>query len=64
MIAIQQELNSAYYDSIHLRENIIRACRNHFALTNDFNNVSLNVFDLINSLHISVMNYEAIQKSN
>ncbi len=64
MIAIKQKLNSAYHDSIHLRENIIRVCRNHFALTYDLNNVSLNVFDLINSLHISVMNYEAIRKSS
>ncbi len=64
MIAIQQELNSAYHDSIHLRKNIIRVCRDHFFLTNDLNNASLNVLDLINSLHTSVMNYEAIQKSS
>ncbi len=64
MIAIQQELNSAYHDSIHLRENIIRVCKDHFALTNNLNNVSLNVFDLINSLHTNVMNYEAVQKSS
>ncbi len=64
MIAIQQELNSAYHDSIHLRKNIIRICRDHFALTNEFNNVSLNVLDLINSLHTSVMNYEVVQKSS
>ncbi len=64
MIAIQQELNPAYHDPIHLRENIIRTCRNHSALINDLNNASLNVLDLINSLHTSVMNYEAIRKSN
>ncbi len=64
MIAIQQGLNSAYHDPIHLRENIIRACRDHPALTNELNNASLNVLDLINSLHTSVMNYEAIRKSN
>jgi hypothetical protein len=64
MIAIQQELNSAYHGPIHLRENIIRTCRSHFALTNELNNASLNVPDLINSLHTSVMNYEAVQKSS
>jgi hypothetical protein len=64
MIAIQQELNSAYHDSIHLRENIIRVCKSRFALINDLNNASLNVSDLINNLHTSVMNYEAIQKLN
>ncbi len=64
MIAIQQELNPAYHDPIHLRENIIRTCRSHSALTNGLNNASLNVLDLINSLHTSVMNYQAIQKSS
>jgi hypothetical protein len=63
MNIIQRELDFAFYDSIHLRKNIIRICRNHFALINDFNNVSINVLDLINSLHISITNYEAVQKS-
>jgi hypothetical protein len=39
-------------------------CKDHFALINELNNVSLNVFDLINSLHTSVINYKAIRKSN
>ncbi len=63
MNIIQRELDSAFYDSTHLRENIIRVCRDHFALTNDLNNVSINVSDLINSLHISITNYEVVQKS-
>jgi hypothetical protein len=63
MNIIQRELDLVFYDSIHLRENIIRACRNHFALTNDLNNASINVSDLINSLHISITNYEVVQKS-
>ncbi len=60
---IQKELDLAFYDSIHLRKIIIRVCRNYFALTNNLNNVSINVFDLINSLHISITNYEVVQKS-
>ncbi len=64
MIIIQQELNSEYHDFIYLRENIIKTCRDHFVLINEFNNTSLNVLYLINSLHTSVMNYEAIQKSS
>ncbi len=60
MNTIQKDLNSAFDDSIQLRKNIIRICRNHFALTNDLNNASINIFDLINSLHTNVMNYEAI----
>ncbi len=63
MNIIQRELDSAFYDSIHLRENIIRVCRNHSALTNDLNNASINVSNLINSLHISITNYEVVQKS-
>jgi hypothetical protein len=63
MNVIQRELDPAFYGSIHLRENIIRICRDHLALTNDLNNASINVPDLINSLHTSITNYEAVQKS-
>jgi hypothetical protein len=57
MNVIQRELDFAFYDSIHLCENIIKICRNYFALINDLNNASINVSDLINSLHISIINY-------
>ncbi len=60
---IQRELDFAFYDSIHLRKNIIKICRNHFALINDLNNASINVSNLINNLHISITNYEVVQKS-
>jgi hypothetical protein len=63
MNIIQRELDFAFYHSTHLRENIIRICRSYFALTNDPNKASINVSDLINSLHTSITNYEAIQKS-
>jgi hypothetical protein len=63
MNVIQKELDLAFYDSIHLRKNIIKVCRDHFALINDLNNVSINVSDLINNLHISIINYEVVQKS-
>jgi hypothetical protein len=62
MSTIQKDLNSAFCDSIQLRKNIIRICRDHFALINDLNNASINISDLINNLHSSVMNYEAIRK--
>ncbi len=61
---IQKDLNSAFVDSIQLRKNIIRVCRDHFALINELNNASINVSDLINALHTSVMNYEAIRKQH
>jgi hypothetical protein len=64
MSTIQKDLNSAFVDSIQLRKNIIRICRDHFALINELNNASINVPDLINALHTSVMNYEAIRKQH
>ncbi len=63
MNIIQRELDLAFYDSTHLRKNIIKVCRDHSALINDLNNVSINVSDLINSLHTSITNYEIVQKS-
>ncbi len=64
MNIIQKDLNSAFSDSIQLRENIIRICRNHLALINELNNASIIISDLINNLHINVMNYEAIRKQH
>jgi hypothetical protein len=64
MSTIQKDLNSAFVDSIQLGKNIIKICRNHFALINDLNNASISVSDLINSLHTSVMYYEAIRKQH
>jgi hypothetical protein len=64
MSTIQKDLNPAFVDSIQLRKNIIRVCENHFALINELNNASINVSDLINSLHINVINYEAIRKQH
>jgi type III secretory pathway component EscR len=64
MNTIQKDLNSAFVESIQLRKNIIKICRDHSALINDLNNASMSVSNLINSLHISVMNYEAIRKQH
>jgi hypothetical protein len=64
MSTIQRDLNSAFVNSIQLRKNIIRIYRDHFALTNELNNTSISVSDLINSLHISVINYEAVRKQH
>jgi hypothetical protein len=64
MSTIQKGLNPAFSGSIQLRENIIRVCRDYFALTNDLNNASIHISDLINSLHTNVINYEAIRKQH
>jgi hypothetical protein len=63
MNIIHKKLDFAFYDSIDLRKNIIKICKNHFALINDLNNAFINVFDLINNLHINITNYEIVQKS-
>ncbi len=59
---IQREINSAYRDSIHLRENIIRACRNDSILIHDLTNFSTNTSTLISMLYINIVNYEIIVK--
>ncbi len=64
MNIIQKDLNFAFCDSIQLKENIIKVCRSHFALINEFNDASISVSDLINSLHTNVMNYKAIRKQH
>jgi hypothetical protein len=60
---IQRDINSAYRDLMHLRENIIRACRSHLTLIHDLTNSSTNTSALINMLHINIVNYEIIVKS-
>jgi hypothetical protein len=61
---IQRSLNITFHGTIHLRKNIIRACRSHSALINDLINISSDIFALINGLYISIVNYEAVQKSS
>ncbi len=59
---IQKELNSDYHDSNHMREILIRACRDHSVLLIELHNSSSNVSSLINSLYISIINFESINK--
>ena len=47
-----------------MRENIIRACRDQSALIIKLFNALMNVVDLINNLNTSIVNYEAVNKSN
>jgi hypothetical protein len=62
MNIIQRNLNSAYHDSDRLRENIIRACREHSTLIYELINALSNTSALINVLQASIVNYETIQK--
>jgi hypothetical protein len=63
MNTIQRELDSAYHDSIRLRKNIIRACRDYSALIFELINSSMNISKLINILQSSIINYEIVRKS-
>jgi hypothetical protein len=60
---IQRDIDSAYHESIHLRENVIRACRDHSALINELINSLYKSSTLISILLISIVNYEAIKKA-
>jgi hypothetical protein len=62
MNTIQRDLNSAYHDSIRLRKNIIRICRNHSILIYELINSSTNTSSLMNTLQSSIINYEVIRK--
>jgi hypothetical protein len=59
---IQKELNSDYHDSSHMREILIRACKDHSILLIELHNSSSNVSSLINSLYINIINFESINK--
>ncbi len=63
MNTIQRDLNSAYHDSIRLRKNIIRICRDHSVLIFELINSSMNTFILMNILQSSIINYEIVRKS-
>jgi hypothetical protein len=64
MNTIQRDLNSAYHDSIRLRKNIIRICRDHSALIFELINSSMNTLTLMNILQSSIINYEIVRKSS
>ena len=57
---IHQDLNSIHRESAHLRENIIRACRDHPAVHVDLSNPSNSIPELVNSLYTSIVNYETV----
>ena len=60
---LQRNLKNQFAKFFYLRENIIRAIRNHSALMTELVNSSKNVVDLINNLHFSIINYETVHRS-
>ena len=59
---IQRGVDPAYHGPVHLRENIIRACRGHPALASGLVNPLMDASGLVNNLYTSIVNYEAVYK--
>jgi hypothetical protein len=59
---IQRDIDSAFHELVHLRKNIIRVCRDHSALTIDIINSIFDIFELVNNLYASIVNYESVHK--
>ena len=57
---IQRGVDPAYHGIIHLREIIIQACRGHPALAAGLTNPLVDTSGLVNNLHTSIVNYEAV----
>ncbi len=60
---LQQNIDLKYHDSNDLRENLIRACRNHFAFVVELHNSSLNSSTFFDSFCINIVNWKTINKS-
>ena len=59
---IQRDVDPAYHGTVHLRENIIRACRGHSALAAGLTNPLGDTSGLVNNLYTSIVNHEVIYK--
>lgn len=61
---IHYSINSTYYGTIHLRENIIQACRGHLALVIGLTNSPPKTSAIVNFLCNSIINYKVVHKPN
>lgn len=60
---IQKNVDPIYHSISHLYKIIIQAYKNHLVFTTSLNNYLLDIFGLINHLHISIINHKAVYKS-
>ena len=60
---LQRNFELAFQNLIHFRENIIRIVRKHSILTTDLINTMIDTSVLVNNLHSSIINYEAVMKN-
>ena len=63
MNEIQRNVISTFQNIEHLKKNIIRTCRENAIVSANLTNLSIDVSDLVNNLHASIINYEAVYKS-
>jgi hypothetical protein len=63
MNILQQNIDFKYHDSNYLRENLIRACRDHFVFVVELQNSSVNSSSFIDSLCINIVNWKTANKS-
>ena len=63
MNEIQRNVIFAFQGNEHLKKNIIKTCRENATVSTDFTNPSIDVSGLVNNLHVSIINYEAVYKS-
>ena len=62
MDEIQRNVISTFQDIEHFRKNIICACRGHAVFSTDLTNSFIDVSNLVNNLHASIINYETVYK--
>ena len=63
MNEIQRNVILVFQKNEHLKKNIIKTCRENATVSTDLTNSSIDVSGLVNNLHASIINYEAVYKS-
>jgi hypothetical protein len=63
MNILQQSIDFKYHDSNYLRENFIRACKDHSEFVVELHNSSINSFSFIDSFCINIVNWKTTNKS-
>ena len=62
MNEIQRNVIFVFQRNEHLKKNIIRTCRENATVSTNLTNSSIDVSGLVNNLHVSIINYEAVYK--
>ena len=62
MNKIQRNVTFVFQRNEHLKKNIIKTCRENATISTNFTNSSIDVSDLVNNLHASIINYETVYK--